>query len=256
MAESGAAAEHAPQGLDPVAQVAALRARGAARFDPVGLRFIEALVRRAGALRDEARHVLDRRLAAAVAEYDQRFSRAERDARAALESAAERFPEAGEALRAHCDSGDFGAFQHLLAQLETPRGNSPLAELLAHIGQHTVDNAPAPGDGPGAALEAPGELKSVRYFRSTWSRLSVDRQLTHAFAHAPENAGPLNSHFLVLQTLRQMRSISVEYVDQFMSYVDALQWLDQADGGRNPVKKAAARGERDKKRKAGRADAG
>lgn len=247
MAEAG----QGSPGVDPGGAVEALRARGAERFDPVGWRFIEALARRAAAHRDPIRGLLDRRLAQALADYGAGFDRAEGEARDRLARGTARFPEAAVALRQHCEAGDFGGLQRLLARLEGQGGSGPLAGLLARIGRH------APEGGTGEAMAPPlGELKSLKYFRATWSRLSLDRQLAHAFAHAPENAGPFNSHYLVLQTLRLMRDTAPDYLEQFLSYAEALLWLDQADSSRGPARKAAARGERDAKRKPGRANPG
>lgn len=155
-------------------------------------------------------------------------------------------------MRQGLEAGDFGALQRLLAGLEA-QGGAPLAELLAHIQRRTATApASAPGLAAGAGAQAQGELKSLRYFRRTLSKLSVDRQLSRALAQAPENAGPLNSHFLVLQSLTLMRDTAPSYLEQFMSYVDALLWLDQADNSGKPTQKNAARSERDKKRKSGR----
>jgi Protein of unknown function (DUF2894) len=72
-------------------------------------------------------------------------------------------------------------------------------------------------------------LKTLSYFRSTWSKLSADRRLTQSLAKVPENAGPLNSQHLVHRSLTLMRDLSPEYLNRFMSYVDALSWLDQAN---------------------------
>ena len=44
--------------------------------------------------------------------------------------------------------------------------------------------------------------------------------------------------------------------NEFMAYADALLWLDQADSSRSPAQKGAVRGERERKRKAGRGNAG
>lgn len=257
-AAAGAPLPDPPRDIDPGALIEALRARGAQRFDPAGLRFVEALARRAAAHRAEARCMLDRALDKAVTEFGERFDRAEREAREALARATARFPEAAEALRQHVDCGDFGALRQRLARLEAQGASGPLAQLLTHIGRHTLQTAP--GGGAAHAGEGttapPAELKSLSYFRSTWSRLSVDRQLAHAFAQAPENAGPLNSHFLVIQSLKTMRELCPGYLEQFMSYADALLWLDQADARRSPAQKGAVRGERDKKRKPARRDAG
>lgn len=219
---SGAAAAKLGQGSEPGTIIAALREQGADRFDPVRFRFIEALARRTAEQRGAAREILDDRLAKALAEYGSRFEEA------------------------------LGEPDRLVAEEPVPDG-SPLAELLSLIGQHALEAHDGSLDKIGMRqVEAPGELKSMRYFRSTWSKLSVDRQLAQALEKAPENAGPLNSHHLVLQALQQMRDISPEYLKRFMSYVDALFWLDQADSSRNPGQKNSAGGDAEKTRKSAR----
>jgi hypothetical protein len=90
-------------------------------------------------------------------------------------------------------------------------------------------------------IGARAELKSMRYFRNTWSRLSVDRQVTQAIEQGPENAGPLNSHLLVLRSLALMRDISPDYLNRFVSYVDTLLWLDQADRKNRPREQAGGK---------------
>ena len=255
--ESAAPVANPLQAIEPGVLLDALRARGAGHFDPVGFRFIEALARRAAAHRDDARHLLNSRVSDVLAEFSERFDRAERQARDALARGTARFPEAGDTLRRHYDAADFGGLHRLLAMLEAQGGSRPLAGLLAHIGRHMPEVAGRePAESTRGVVDSPGELKSLSYFRSTWSRLKVERQLSQAFAQAPANAGPLNSHFLVLQSLRLMRNISPDYLEQFMSYVDALLWLDQADSDRGPARKKAVRGGRDKKRKSGRGNAG
>ena len=131
---------------------------------------------------------------------------------------------------------------------------SPLATLLADIGQQAhaqpesnpLANAPSlpPGDQrpkakdsvSGSRRQAP-ELKSVAYFRDEWSKLSTEQQLMQTLAQAPENAGPMNSQHLVLRSLQVMRDIAPDYLHGFMSYIDALIWLEHAA----PAKPAPAR---------------
>ncbi len=120
----------------------------------------------------------------------------------------------------------------------------PLADLLRHIAQHAaaeVESASAPA---GVTLSSPPiELRTLRVFRSTWSKLSVDQQLTESLAKAPENAGPLNSNLLVLRALKLMQQTSPAYLRHFMAHVDALLWLDLASVGAAPLKKAVLRGD-------------
>ena len=72
------------------------------------------------------------------------------------------------------------------------------------------------------------ELKAVRNYRSTWSRLKVDQRMAQLQAKVPGNAGPLNTHKLLHEALTLMRDASPQYLQQFMAQVDALLWLDQA----------------------------
>ena len=92
--------------------------------------------------------------------------------------------------------------------------------------------------------EAAPELKAVAYFRDAWSRLSTEQQLTQTLAQAPENAGPMNSQHLVLRSLQIMRDIAPDYLQGFMSYIDTLIWLEQADPSKAPGSKHADKKQR------------
>lgn len=189
------------------ATLAAWRARGDHRHDPVGFRFIEALARRAEAHGGEVRRLLDDRLAALLAAYGDK--REEREQR----------PDADPPATT--------------ATQEPPR--SALAALVDHIARHAPVHE---GNGLAARAAVPGnapELKTLTYFRSTWSRLSADRLLTQSRKKVPQNAGPLNSHHLVHQSLTLMRELSPEYLSRFMAYVEALAWMDQANAGGAPA---------------------
>ncbi len=174
-----------------MSEVDALRARGDHRVDPVRFRLIEALARRSAAHEGEARRRLDARLSQLLADYAAEVAR--RAANASSAPAA--FAEA------------------------TPLQVGPLAALGAHLAQQ----AALRGDGRTAP-----EGQTLTWFRSVWTRLSAERRLTQSLARVPTNAGPLNSHNLVHQSLALMRDLSPEYLHRFMSYVDTLFWLDEA----------------------------
>lgn len=72
---------------------------------------------------------------------------------------------------------------------------------------------------------------ALGYLRTTWSRLSAQKRLVQSLAAVPGNAGPLNSHHLAQRALTVMHDLSPGYLGHFMAYVDALLWLDQANGG-------------------------
>lgn len=104
---------------------------------------------------------------------------------------------------------------------------SPLAALNAHIARAT-QAARAAEDGDAASPGRWPELRSARRFRATWATLQAEASLVQAAGRAPENAGPLNSHRLVLGTLALMRDLSPEYLSHFLQQAETLLWLDQA----------------------------
>ena len=252
MSESGQPG--ALEAVDPRVTIDALRARGADRLDPVRFRFIEALARRSAAAQGDARRVLDGRLATVLDEYTARFDQTQTRAGETLACTVAQFPDAADRLDAIYRAGNFRELRQFIASLQDRYRARALPDLLSHIRQHSPQNVPV--NGAGEALKPREELKALAYFRNTWSRLKVDQQLARALAQAPENAGPLNSHLLVLQSLKLMRDISPEYLRRFMAYADALLWLDQADNSNKNVQKNSVRSERDKKRKTGRSNAG
>ena len=217
----------------PLAQDAAagLETRaGEAHFDPVRWRYLAALARRGRQHQGAARRLLDGKLAAALAGYRRRFEQARSEARLTVERLSERYPEAADDLQRLLASGDFDALKRFAAALESR--HSPLADLTRYLAQLSPDE--------GDEQQTKGELKAIRQFRKTWSELAVDKQLAQAIEQAPDNAGPLNSQRLVLRSLALMREISPDYLRRFMSYADALLWLDQAGIKDKPAAKKGA----------------
>jgi hypothetical protein len=252
--------------LPPAAGDAALedlRQRGAAGFDPVGLRYLEALARRSQTYRGAVAEGLVSRLQAAMDAYGRRLAAARQSAAEALARAAARHPMAADELQALFAAGDLAGLTRRIAALDACAGPGPLAGLMAYMagqgdgaGQGGAeeplpaapDGVPATpvvtpamatdtGEAPSGTVSPARELKSLRYFRSTWSRLSAEQQLAQALAQAPENAGPLNSHLLVLRALQLMQDVSPDYLQRFMSYADTLLWLEQVDDLSGAVKR-------------------
>jgi hypothetical protein len=75
-------------------------------------------------------------------------------------------------------------------------------------------------------------------FRQQLGKISVQKQVTQAIAQAPQNAGPINSHMLVLRSLSLMRDLSPDYLNRFMGYVDTLLFLDMPQTVKATPKKA------------------
>jgi hypothetical protein len=85
----------------------------------------------------------------------------------------------------------------------------------------------------------PTENPRFHQFKKQLSQISVQKQVTQAIAQAPHNAGPINSHMLVLRSLGLMRNISPDYLNRFMAHVDTLLCLEEAGKGKLTPKKAA-----------------
>jgi hypothetical protein len=183
--------------------------------DRVRERFAQALARRASTHTGEARRLLDARLAALL-----------------------------DSVTTSRDDGQGAAVDR------ARRG--PLAELVEHVGRQK----PAPVLGAltkprGTLADKPSttpvpEARTLQFFKRTWSRLSADQRLAQSRATLPDNAGPLNSHHLVHRSLALMRELSPEYLEHFVAYVDALQWIEQANevalaAGAAPRRSAALR---------------
>lgn len=203
------------QDVDHGATIDAWRERGAHRFDPVRFRFIEVLARRATAHCGDARRILDDKLLRLLGAYGEDLERA-------------RCAQVG----ADGKEGSHIAASPAAGALDGPHHRGALGELVDHVDRHSALHEERPVAGNVVpSLSSTPELKTLRHFRNTWSRLSADQRLTQSLEKVPENAGPLNSHHLVHRSLTLMRDLSPEYLNRFMSYVDTLLWLDQLHGG-------------------------
>jgi hypothetical protein len=171
--------------------LASLRAAGAHRHDPVRFHYLEALARRMQAQPAAVQQRLAARWQADVADYAQRAGTAPAPA-------------------------DGGAPQ--------PPA-TPLAELNRYIQSRTRADTQAP---PSSAGDNSDGLKSVQRFGEVWARISAEQKVAQALERGPENAGPLNSHMLMLRSLALMRTLSPDYLRRFLSQMESLLWLEQA----------------------------
>lgn len=208
------------------ALIASLRAAGADRFDPVRLHYIDVLAKRASAQEGSAKRMLDAKLAQALEVFKERFDRARCEARDAADRNVKQFPHAANDLQKLFAAGDFKGLRRLSATLEAKEQCGSLRALVRRLEQDSPDSAePRSQDNAGSRPE----LKTLRNFRNTWSKLSVDIQVARVLEQAPKNAGPINSHMLALRSLALMREISPDYLNRFMSYAETLLSLDQCE---------------------------
>lgn len=187
--------------VTPLHELEALRASGAARVDAVGWHYIETLAQRTQTQSGTAQSLMLVKLKGALAEFEERMKRTD------------------------------------APQAETTPGPvlpSPMAVLLQDMG------SPTEPTGVGKTLDRLAETPRIQQFRKQLSQISVHKQVTQAIAQAPQNAGPINSHMLVLRSLGLMRDISPDYLNRFMGYVDTLLCLDEAGVSKTAPRRPAS----------------
>ena len=175
----------------------AWREQSADRLNPTRFHLIEVLERRAACHGGEARRILDDRLSKLIEAYA-----------GDLEVAA-----------SNVDTADSST---------TPSSSArgALGGLIDHISNSV---ALQPSSFP--------TLEALDEFRKIWSELRTDSQVRQSLEQVPTHAGPLNSGNLVHRSLTLMRELSPGYLQQFLSYVDTLSWMEQmSDGGASVTK--------------------
>lgn len=99
---------------------------------------------------------------------------------------------------------------------------SPLATLLLEMNPTPAQTEPGTPQLRGWQPVSP----RVQQFRKQLRKIDVSKKVRQAIAQAPQNAGPINSHMLVLRALGLMRDLSPDYLDRFMVHVDSLLRLE------------------------------
>ncbi|RQQ45804.1 DUF2894 domain-containing protein [Burkholderia stagnalis] len=196
------------------AMLDAWREQGADRLDPVRFHLMDALARRAAGHDGDARRLLDARLATLLAGY------------------------ADIVERGAPNAADVGIPPGEPAPGEPAPGEPARGALAALVAQLARD-AQADRAGIDPAM--------IEFFRETWSKVRTEKQYRQALDQVPRNAGPLNSSSLVHRSLSLMRDLSPGYLQQFLSYVDALSWLEDLMGGGAQAEKEAPRAKGTKK---------
>jgi hypothetical protein len=181
---------------------------GAARFDAVGWHYIETLAERSGGHSGPAQALLNEKLNKALVQFKRRLDAAPQPSSTAL-------------------------------QAPSP---SPFAALLSDMSRHApavLGSLAAPAGPALKTTDWRAESPKVQQFKKQLSQISVQKQVRHAMAQAPQNAGPINSHMLVLRSLGLMRDASADYLSRFMAHVDTLMCLEETGKASAPAKKAS-----------------
>ena len=177
-----------------------------AAFDPVGWHYTEQLSQRANETTGLTRDLLLAKREKALSEMNARWD-------------------------AKTLSGEPDAAPEAAPQADL---TSPLAQLLQEMTPSSDETRPHKSSMPNAWR---AESPRIQQFRKQLGQISVQKQVTKAMAQAPQNAGPINSHMLVLRSLGQMREASPDYLGRFMVYLDTLLFLDAPVASKQPPKK-------------------
>ena len=236
----------------------ALILQGANRFDPIQFQFIVTMARKSAQQQASVKSILDNKIAQALADYQLRFETAKVEASALIASIEAQCSTSAQTAQHFFDENNFNAVKRIFANLKKITHFTSVAELARALQQEDVSEADHslkninPDSLPfyeamrkqekdafkfhgnraasfnSAFPNSFGELKAMRLFRSTWAKFSTDKRAAKTIESAPENAGPLNSARLIIQSLTTMRDISPEYLNRFMAFADTLLWLEQA----------------------------
>ena len=201
----------------------AWREQGADRLDPVRFHLMDALARRAAGHDGDTRRLLDARLATLLAGYADIVERG-------APNAAEASMPPGEPAPREPAPGEPAPGE---PAPDEPAPDEPARGALAALVAQLARDAQADRAGIDPAM--------IEFFRETWSKVRTEKQYRQALDQVPRNAGPLNSSSLVHRSLSLMRDLSPGYLQQFLSYVDALSWLEDLMGGGAQAEKEAPR---------------
>lgn len=176
----------------------------AAQLDPVGWHYLQVLAERTRTQSGPAQALLQAKLQTALAQFQSRLKARLQDR-----------------LQAQAPK----------AIPPSNRAASPLSVLLKDMAAPSAERP--------LSLTGHGRIENPRttQFRQQLSKIRVQKQVTQAIAQAPQNAGPINSHMLVLRSLGLMRDLSPDYLNRFMGYVDSLLVLEAVGQGKLPARK-------------------
>lgn len=234
--------------------LAQLQADGAQGFDPVRFQYLAAMIRRALALPEPAATVVADKARAALGRFHSDFHHARKQADDDLERLCAAAPASRETWQRRLQDGDFTGLRRAAAGLRnTGSTASPavLTRLLAAdpavrqstpgtlaraMAEQELDTLGQARDGASQAPTEWAELKSLAPLRHALATLATTQLLEAEQRATATDSGPLNPQLLALRSLQSMQALSPAYLDRFVSYLDALFWLEKHAAGYSPPK--------------------
>ena len=257
-------------GLFRPALTALLQAR-ADRFDPIRIGCMKALADKALSQRPAVTRLLEHKARQLLSDCLDAYLPARQQAMSLVARVVAETPQAAAEVSRLFESGDFKAVHRLATQTahqESARPG-PLAVLTQSMLRHNGSNefaAPRSleeelrrqefellgatvGLMPGNAGENEGawrpsavdELTAMDQFQQSLRQHHSQQRVTRAIEDGPEDPGPLNAQALIIRSLANMRALSPNYANRFVSYMDSLLWLEQAGEAAAPAKRKRRR---------------
>lgn len=223
---------------------------GAANFDPVRYRYLEALIEQMGQTRHAVAVVLEQKALAALAVLEEDFTSARLGAETDVARIASKYPEEVELAQTLLSQGELDQLGLLVLRLRnektqvevsdlkdrlhnpdklSQRSSNALENLMRSEVSRLVDATGPTANKPGEPEGSRGdELRSIQPYRESLARINADKVVARAIAACPVDAGPLNPQKLIIRSLSSMRDLSPHYLNRFVTYMETLLWLEQA----------------------------
>lgn len=258
---------HEMQPLALAEQIEGLGEHALQQFDPVRLGYIQALGRKMAQQRESVSVLLFDKLKKALQQLREELQAALQQNQKLLQIVRDEFPDRVDQAQQLFQQGDYTQLKALvdglyrkqleapslfksliddLSQSQAPELARPVAEVSADIADITV---PKQGellptlDAP-SAESAPRELRALTPLRESWAKLNAEKLVMRSINEGPENAGPLNPHYLAIRSLSNMRDLSPHYLNRFVSYMETLLWLEKTAAKKPATRRKKAPGKK------------
>lgn len=195
-------------------------------FAPVRFRVLESMLRKAAEKPEPVAHSLSLRIKQRLAQYEADWAKANEQGAVTQSSALQ--PAAAKQERSQLSALLDQIARRAMSQAEpeVPNTFEGLLRKQEVDALKQMENEAAAADLD--ALLPAGELKALQQMREAWARRSTEKAVAKALEEAPEDAGPLNSHRLVVRSLMAMQDIAPDYLGRFVNQIETLLWLEQA----------------------------
>jgi len=244
--------------------IALMLEQGEDLFDQARFRYIESMSRRSSQQRSAVSLILEKKIQRALVDYQEDLSQARECAKLVVNRIEVRFPESAKHIKVLYGQCDFSGIKNREEYLERSRSRASLSDLINRILLHdanldrdqrvsSFNDLLQQQENEVVKLFAENaqtqnsemrELKSVRIFRASQEKIIADKLVMQAIKEGPDNPGPINPHMLAIRSLTTMQGLSPQYLKRFVSYIDTVFWLEEANEKIKPVATKKSGGKR------------